>query len=446
MIDIHTTFEIPDWIKQGLKAGEYIRVGGVIREAKTKQIVAMLREITPDISQSFSLLTQVSSVAGILNLGVSILNIGVSVIGFTLMRKHLKAIEQQINTQLSQVQDNINNLHRKFDISVYANFNAALDLAIDASMTVHPENRRNMATFAVNRFLEAQHIFNDYVNLSFENDINFTDKYILSLSLTYVARSRCYLELEEIKLAISCLNDGAKILRSHVDKYVKTLLISQPIAKITPNTVGYNFVILGVGTSLESTVELHRLAHICKWLEPEFNSDLDDQSILFKSQEKNLVKFHLEGINAGICGLAQARHNIVTPPVAAVVAVATTLAFPILTIPLAVGMATGVTIQAIQDCFKDEDTNSATEELAEEQPDTHTKEQINANNLLKVIENVEQIIETYNRFEAYLIELQVMQQLGMSFQNWLQLTPHIKAQQYEAESIYIIPSQPLKLN
>jgi hypothetical protein len=34
----------------------------------------------------------------------------------------------------------------------------------------------------------------------------------------------------------------------------------------------------------------------------------------------------------------------------------------------------------------------------------------------------------------------------MSFQKWLQLTPHIKAQQYETESIYIIPSQPLELN
>jgi len=63
MINLHTRFEIPDWIQQGLKAGECVRYGVVIREAKTKLIVAVLREITPDISQPLSLLTQVSSVA-----------------------------------------------------------------------------------------------------------------------------------------------------------------------------------------------------------------------------------------------------------------------------------------------------------------------------------------------------------------------------------------------
>lgn len=417
MINLHTTFEIPDWIEQGLKAGEYIRVGGVIREAKTKKIVAMLRAITPDISQPLSFLTQVSSVVSIPNLGASILNIGISVIGFTLIIKHLKAIEHQIDNQFSQVQDNINNLHRKFDISVYANFTAALDLANDAIITLHPENRRNMATFALNRFLETQHIFNDYVMASFENDFIFINKYILLLSLTYVARSRCYLELEEIKLAISCLNEGVKVIRSYVYKYVKNLLKSQPIGKIMPNTVGDNFVILGVGTTLESLVSLQRLTRICKWLEPDLNNILDDKYILLEAQGKNLVKFVQDKTNIDKFDVEGLLMEVAPISVVSV-------------IPIFGGIIAHNLAEAV-----------VHKHMTQHNSKDSAKEEINTDSLLKVIENVEQIIENYDRFEAYLTELQVMQQIGMSFQNWLQLTPHT-----EAEMVYIIPSQPLVLN
>ena len=276
MTVFQTTFELPNWILQGLDNGEYIRIGGVIRDARTKHIVAMLREIAPDISQASTLLSQAGSVASLLNLGVSIINLGVSVIGFALILKRLKEIEQCLEEDLDQIQENINHLHRKFDISVYANFRAALDLARDATTMLHPENRRNAATLAINRFLEAQHIYSNYLDISIKEDINFTDKHILSLSLTYIARARCYLELEEINNAFCCLEEGAKVLRCHVEKYVKNLLISQPIAITCPSFVRDGFV-MGPPTNLDSPVELYRLARICKWLDPELNNILDDK-------------------------------------------------------------------------------------------------------------------------------------------------------------------------
>jgi len=146
MIELQTIFEIPNWIVQGLESREYVRIGGVIRDAKTKHIIAMLREIAPDISQASTLLTQAGSVASLLNLGVSILNLGVSVIGFALILKRLKGIEQRLEEDFNQIQENINHLHRKFDICVYANFRAALDLARDGTTMLQPENRRNAAT------------------------------------------------------------------------------------------------------------------------------------------------------------------------------------------------------------------------------------------------------------------------------------------------------------
>jgi len=430
MVDIQTILEIPDWIEQGLKNGEYIRVGSVIREASTKQIVAMLREVIPSPSPSLGLLTQVSSVASILTLGVSVLNLGVSVIGFALILKHLKDIEQQIEEQFSQVQENINNLHRKFDISVYANFTAALGLAHDAITMLHPENRRNMATSAINRFFEAQHIYNKYVDISIDENINLTDKYILSLSLTYIARARCYLELEEVNSAISCLNEGNEVLRRHVEKYVKALLISQPIARVSPNAVGDNFIILGVGTGLESDIELNRLAQICKWLEPELNNISNDVSILFEAQLKNLVTFlHYEMFTVG--AVAKIAAKPVLPVLLATMLPLTML--PLTMLPLTM-------LPLMLDAFlSTEDKNVKEEDYYT------TKEQNISYNLVQVVEIIEQIIETYNRFEAYLVEVQLLQQLGMSFQDWLQLSPPTKAQQNEMERIYIIPFQLLDL-
>jgi hypothetical protein len=421
MIKFHTTFEIPNWIVQGLESQDYIRIGGVIRDAKTKHIIAMLREIAPDISQASTLLTQAGSVASFLNLGVSIINLGVSVIGFALILKRLKAIEKILEENLNQIQENIDKLHRKFDISVYANFRAALDLARDATTMIQPENRKNAATLAINRFLESQHIYSNYVDISINENIKVADKYILSLLLTYVARARCYLELDEINNAVLCLKEGAEVLRFHVEKYVKNLLTSQLIARVVAKTVGHNFVILGVGTTLESPIELNRLAQICKWLEPELNNILDDKSILFEAQGKNLVRF--------------LHYEINTELYSGLVAVAAL--FPILPLPIMIGKF--VMDKTIEAFFSTEN------KAVKDEPSFTMKEEINSQNLVQVVENIEQIIETYNRFEAYLLEVQIIQKIGMSFQNWLQLAPQIETQGHEVERICIIPSQSLNL-
>jgi hypothetical protein len=122
MTIFQTTFDIPNWILQGLKTGEYVRIGGVIRDSNTKQIVAMLREVSPNISGVRNLLSAASPVLGILNLGVSVINLGVSVIGFALILNKLKKLEESCKEELNKLEEkikgNINNLHRKFDISV----------------------------------------------------------------------------------------------------------------------------------------------------------------------------------------------------------------------------------------------------------------------------------------------------------------------------------------
>jgi PAS domain-containing protein len=151
MDTVTATFSIPEWIEQGLKSQTYERVGGVIRDSQTKHIVAMLREAAPNLTQASTILSQFGSAA-------SILNLGVSVIGFALVINRLEEIEQR----LKLVEKDLKQLNRKFDISVYANFRAALDLAHDAFTMTKPENRVNMANLAIEAMIETHRRFEAY--------------------------------------------------------------------------------------------------------------------------------------------------------------------------------------------------------------------------------------------------------------------------------------------
>lgn len=89
MENVTATFVIPNWITEGLKNQAYERVGGVIREVGSKKVVSWLREVSPSLIQSSTILSQFGSAA-------SILNLGVSVIGFAIVIQRLEEIEQRL--------------------------------------------------------------------------------------------------------------------------------------------------------------------------------------------------------------------------------------------------------------------------------------------------------------------------------------------------------------
>ncbi len=89
----------------------------------------------------------------------SMLNLGVSMMGFAVIAQRLKELEQR----LQQAQELLNKINRKIDLGYYANFRASLDLAINAFTMSKLENRRSSALQAINRFLEAEHIYTDFV-------------------------------------------------------------------------------------------------------------------------------------------------------------------------------------------------------------------------------------------------------------------------------------------
>jgi tetratricopeptide (TPR) repeat protein len=284
-LPIQVTYALASWVVKGLQDGTLERVGGVIQEVISKKIVTLLRDSFSDVLRdSFSdvnqrldgVENQIDSLGQTLqgsqsilqvSTAASILNLGVSVMGFAVIAQRLNEIENQ----LKQAQELLNKINRKIDMSFYANFRAGVELAINAFTMTKIENRRSSALQAINRFLEAEHIYKDYTVNELSQKSQIIDKYILTLSLAYIAEARCYLELEEHETAIRRFQEGTKVISLLVNQYIEIMLTSNPAVYLHPEFQGQ--------------IDLKRLAKIYQWI----NSDLDENAV-FENQRKNLFK------------------------------------------------------------------------------------------------------------------------------------------------------------
>lgn len=202
---------------------------------------------------------QLNEMQNILTLtsAASILNLGISAVGFTLILKKLNALEKR----LKDAEKFLQKIDYKVDLGFYSNFRAALDLASNAFLMVEGENRKVSAHSAINRFLEAEHIYADLVDQELENKSQIGDEYLLTLCLAYISEARCYLELEEPETAIRRFNVGKDTIRPRIEKYIDLLLTSQPMIYLTP--------------ALKEEIDLSRLTRIYKWKD----SSMDENSV-----------------------------------------------------------------------------------------------------------------------------------------------------------------------
>src|SRR5512141_1905352 len=137
MSTVEATLQIPEQIAQGIANRTYERVGGVVREVGSKRIVTWLREASETAKPVLSNIMSLSSVGAV----ASVLNLAVSTTGFIIVLKRLGVIEQQ----LEQAQEVLQTIDYKIDLSFYANFRAALDLAINAFTMTNSETRKMSA-------------------------------------------------------------------------------------------------------------------------------------------------------------------------------------------------------------------------------------------------------------------------------------------------------------
>jgi hypothetical protein len=389
---VEATFQIPQHIAIGLANGTYKRWGGVIREAQSGQIVTLLREGSKIGESTVSSLLSLTSVGAV----ASVLNLAVTTMGFIVVLKRLDVIEQQ----LKQAQQVLQAIDYKIDLSFYANFRAALDLAVNAFTMTNSETRKISAMQAINRFLEAEHHYTKLTDMEIDNGSQVADEYLSTLCLAYVTEVRCYLELEEIDTAHRRLQEGAAVLRPRFEKYVNTLLTSNPAAYLHPG--------------LKEQVGLKRLTKVYQWLEPEL-----DESDVFEMQRENLFKL-AQDPEEWVNSLPQAIRIPKGGPAA------TTNVFNDLA---------RQSIKLIGALPSRSKMKAGSLEAALPSPETEAYDRLPA-----MMELMEMMVENDNRLAMYESEVGMIHQLGMSFQEWRQLAPSSTAPGTDADLMYITVS------
>ena len=367
MKTITTSFALPDSIAEPLAIGMYERVGGVVRDTQTKQVVAWLRETNPDLS--ILNLNPVGTLSSVLNLGFSALNLAVSVSGFHQVNKRLSKIEGELKKIKEQLSKDHQELAKKIDFTFYANFRAALNLAENAFTMADIDNRRASAMQAINRFLEAEEYYIAYADEDLDKKGWTVDEYLLTLALAYLSEVRCYLKLEEIPTAYRRIKQAEQLLQNRFQKYVTILLTSNPAAYLHPE--------------LKEEIDLTRLTNIFRWLDPKMN-----ENTVYQQQRKNLFKIAYK-----------------------------------------------------PDDWKDSLPKAVWKHIQYKgYPGTFLE-------LPKVIQQMENMIETHQRIKGYRIEIESMMKLGISFVEWQKLTPLLELvgdneqikQVEESKLIYLLP-------
>ncbi|WP_346293541.1 hypothetical protein [Sphaerothrix gracilis] len=245
---VNTTFDIPTQIAKGLADGSLERIGGVVRNANTKQVVTWLREVPGNSAQIVPGLSQLTAVA-------SILNLGVSVAGFALILQKLNQLEES----LKDTQAVLEKIDRKIELGFYAKFRAAVDLANNAMLLPAPEDRKASLHAALERFIESQYIYTGLVDDELKHQSPAVDEYWQTLAIAYLSEARCYLELEAPELSLNRLQKGASELQPRLKQYVEILLTSNPAAYLHP--------------SLKEEIDLSRLTQIYQWMDPTLSEN-----------------------------------------------------------------------------------------------------------------------------------------------------------------------------
>ncbi|PSN13997.1 hypothetical protein C7293_13475 [filamentous cyanobacterium CCT1] len=344
---VNATFDIPQKIAEGLASGTLERVGGVVREVGSKRVVAWLREI-PNTSANLEHILYI-------NMATSALTLGVTLAGFTVINHRLQNIEEH----LKDIQTTLNKIDQKLDLSFYAKFRAALDIAKKAFEMENTENCKALAFQTIKSFAESEHVYTQYLDQNLQIQGRAMHEYLSILALIYLAETRCYLELGEYSSAMERLNEGYSKIQNYTRLYIEMLLTSNPAAYITP--------------FLKEEISLSRLTRIYQWLDPSMG-----EGDVFEELRSKLFKWHADAsMLNGFRWLKELPPAILT-----------------------------------EDEFEKKGYFQRSEQVEQA-----------LSCLPKVMERMESAIETCNRLNGYQAEVQTMEKFGISFQEWLGLQP-----------------------
>lgn len=222
MTPLNVVFELPPAITNGLRSGAYERVGGVIRDSGSKQVVAWLRE--GGSGEAAKVLSQpplpnlpLGSAVQLVTPMLSAVNLGVSVAGFAMVITQLN----QISDQIRQLEARVIELHAD---EALAKLKAGVNACQNAVELGDPALRMQMAGHALNTLHEARQFFNQQVLRSAANAEATSAEYVSMAFAALVAEVQTYLQLDEGEKAARTLRLGLTELRPGLTQLMNAVL------------------------------------------------------------------------------------------------------------------------------------------------------------------------------------------------------------------------------
>lgn len=263
MGNLQVLFEVPKFIETGLASGALQRVGGVIVESSTRQVVAWLRDagvvetvinVASGLPNPFGLILQAAQTAlslydghltreAIQVLGQQIqttttltaltatgqvVNLALSAATFPVILRRLSQLDNEIKKLGETIQEEFN---RERDMQ----FEVALQAARDVFETRQDTTRHKAIRTAIDGLYEARENFLIDFNKTVQKEITnerllIAQQFLIRALYAEISRIRCYLADDDLELAKQRLNEANAIFKTNTERLIKLWLGQHPAA------------------------------------------------------------------------------------------------------------------------------------------------------------------------------------------------------------------------
>jgi hypothetical protein len=221
MTPLNVVFDLPAALANGLESGALERVGGVIRDSNSKQVVAWLREGGSGALNNLTLpKLPMGQAAQLVAPMLSAVNLGVSVAGFAVVISQLN----QISDQIRQIEAKVDRVSVKLDDQALAKLKAGVNACRNAVELGDGALRLQMAGQALTTLHEARQYFNQQVLRSAAKAEATSADYVSMAFAALVAEVQTYLLLDEGEKAARTLRQGLTELRPGLTQLMNAVL------------------------------------------------------------------------------------------------------------------------------------------------------------------------------------------------------------------------------
>ncbi len=221
-MNLNVVFDVPALVAQGLMNGSLERVGGVVRDASSKQVVMWLQEGGSQASKALAQppLAGGANALAAANPLLATANLGVSVAGFALVLQQLNRISDQIRA----VEAKVDRVSHKLDDQALAQLKAGINACQNAVELQDPTLRIQMAGQALTTLHAARQFFNQQVVRSAAQAEAASADYVGLAFVALAAEVQTYLQLDEGEKAARTLRQGLEEIRPGLTQLMNAVL------------------------------------------------------------------------------------------------------------------------------------------------------------------------------------------------------------------------------